>query len=120
MSEDQIRVELSEIRTLQRESHAELSALITQLKDDVVAEVDERNRQSLSNFRWLIGLILVPILGMFSWIAIDHLDLKEKHKELKTDFGTVLKTTEYLHKDAVGYEELVGKYFLSRGAQPTN
>lgn len=127
MSEDQIRTELAELRAIQRESHYELVELMGKIKDEILSdvkdynetlkeEVDERNKLQLSNFRWLIGILIVPMLGFFSWLAIDHLDLKEKHKELKTDFGTVLRTTQFLHQDAVGYNEIVDKYFPSRGA----
>lgn len=100
MSEDQIRSELSEIRALQRESHAEITELINRNNDTA---------------KWIFGGFAVACLTFAGWIALNHMELKQEHKTLQSDFGTVIKITQPLHQNCIGYEELVNKYYPSRG-----
>lgn len=126
MSEDQIRTELAEIRRVQRESQNEIMALFKGLKDEIIEsvkehndclkdEVEERNRNSTSSFRWTMGLLFTVYFGVFAWLAKDHLALKEDHKELKTDFGIELRATASQHIEAIGFDDLMNKYFPTRG-----
>mgnify|MGYP001176774338 CR=1 FL=1 len=123
MSEDQIHYELSIIRTLISESNADLSQQIRLTHDNTLESVDVKNAKQtgeinkmVDGVKWLIGILIVILLGFGSWLAIDHLTLKADHRELKTDFGTVLKVTSPDHDSCIGFKEMVDKYFPPRGS----
>lgn len=115
MSEDQIRAELAEIRALVREGHAETILEMKDLKKEIIEDVDKRNSEMRNGMYWMIGIFVTFVITFSSWIAADHLNLKKEHETLKTDFGLVLLSTASSHKDAIGYRDILDKYFPSRG-----
>jgi len=111
MSEDQIRTELLTIRSM-----------ITDSQDKTMQEVSDKHDQlcknvgnQLDTIKWMIGLLIIVLVAFGGWLAIDHLTLKQDHKDLKTDFGTVLMLTSPDNHQFLGYDELLNKYFPSRG-----
>ena len=122
MSEDQIHYELSVIRTLINESNADLTQQIRESNSATLLSVQARNNelkkdvQGQTNIvKWMIGLLITILMTVGGWLIMDHLCLKDDHKELKTDFGTVLKITSPDNHDFLGYDELMQKYFPIRG-----
>jgi hypothetical protein len=125
MSEDQLRAELNIIRELITESNADLSQAIRVANSDTLISVQARNNELKRDvkdmtdgmkdmFKWTMGIILVSFMSFGGWLATDHLSLKAEHKELKNDFGTVLKVTSTAHEDAIGFEEIMDKYFPAK------
>jgi hypothetical protein len=135
MSEDQLHNEIERVRENQEiirllinESNADLSQQIRVANEKTLELVKHDNKQIEENvrgmiksafgiFQWIMGMFLVLVLGFGGWLALDHLTLKSEHKELKSDFGMVLKSTAADHSDCVGFQELVDKYFPSRGTK---
>lgn len=124
MSEDQIRAELSEIRAIQRESHYEIIGKVEQFRDEIInsvreynkelrEETDKKQRQHTASFRWMVALLFVPLLGLFSWFALGSLDTKDEQKELKADFGSHLLST--YDPQILGADKLLNKYYPTRG-----
>jgi len=133
MSEDQIHYELSIIRTLINESNADLSQAIRVANENTLINVQARNNElkkdverqhtemcenvksQLSGIKGMVVMLITILLSFGGWLSLDHLTLKDDHKELKTDFGTVLLITSPDNVDFIGYEDLLNKYFPARG-----
>ena len=126
MSEDQIRQELAEQRTLIREMHAELVNMIDQIKTSTVAIVTARNedlkkdlkeqtKELLRSFRWFIGILVIIVMAFFSWLAIDHLTLKSNVKELDHDYSSTILLAPKDHFESIMYENIVKKRNPTRG-----
>lgn len=127
MSEDQIRTELQQIRVLIRESNADLNQQIRINHESTLEQVEKKNGEIVNMLKWFCGILFALLMSFGGWLAVDHLTFKNKtetelhgmkadHKELKNDFGIILRTTEIDHKNCVGFDEMVNKYFPSRGA----
>ena len=103
MSEDQIRAELSEMRVLIREGHAELVTMIRQANSEVLISVQARNNELKedntkrnsdlkkdnerintdlrSTVIWIVGLFIVISLSFTSYVAVDHYAFKSNARE---------------------------------------
>ena len=77
---------------------------------------DDLKKDIVGTMRWYLGLILGLFIGFFGWLAIDHLDLKQKAAEFKMDYGHVINQLEQVHPDNLVFKNYAQKYSPYRGS----
>ena len=81
-------------------------------------EMHQLKKKIESMVRWYLTFtfgIITLLSGWMGYVAREQTELRQQYEALRADFGLSLLITASQHKDAVGYQELVNKYFARRG-----
>lgn len=88
-------------------SEKELREEMGKLKADIV-----------STMKWYLGFsfgVIMILSGWIGYLSKEIVEVKKQTDSLKSDFGLSLLITASHHSTSIGYQELVSKYYPSRG-----
>lgn len=90
-------------------SEKELREEMGKLKDEIV-----------HTMRWYLAFsfgVIMLLSGWIGYLSKEMIDVKKQHESMRSDFGLSLLITASQHTTAIGYQELVNKYYPSRGVK---
>lgn len=63
----------------------------------------------------ILTLVVAVTIGAFGWFAIDHMKLKDRHRDLTIDFGLSQGALHERFPESAVFEPNYNKYIVKRG-----